>query len=329
MKFIAITVDGLEEISSNEIEEVLDAKITEKTKGKIIFESEEEFLISALRSIDKALILIDKFQFKDMGEIVNQFSKIDLKNHLKNTFMVRCHRTGEHNFTSQDIEKEIGEIIFTNNIQKVDLKNPDTIVYIDIENNDCIVGIDLTKTKLSRRDYRIKVHAGSINSLIAYCLVRLSDFKENELLLDPFCNDGVICIEAALYKKGRVIGFDEKSGCIKSCIVNSKIANMDIKFENEFIDNLDKKFQKEEIDKIVTKIPYYSKSKNKYENISNKLFEKSNNILKNEGAIIILSQKPEILKESAKKNNFKLEKETILPSKDNQSSYILVFKKNI
>lgn len=329
MKFLATTIKGLEDVSSKEIEELLDAKIIEKSNGKIIFESEEEFLIRDLKSIDKVLLLIDKFKFDNLNDIKDKVSKANIKDYLKNTFRVRCSREGNQEFNSLDVEREIGEAIFKNNIQKVDLKNPDIVIQLIIEDNECIFGILKTKTRLSKRSYRVKVHAESINSMIAYCLVRLSDFKENETLLDPFCNDGVICIEAALFKKGKIMGFDERLGCIKSSRINSKIAKAQIEFENDKIDDLDKKFEKEEVDKIVTSISISKKNKKGYKTIFKIFFDKSKDILDQKGKIVVLTQKLESIKESAEENDFKLEKEIKLPLKDNQNNYILIFEKDL
>lgn len=60
-----------------------------------------------------------------------------LKNYLKKdmSFAVRVSRTGNHNYTSQDIEKKIGSDIVEKYGNKVDLTNPDFKLFIEIREN--------------------------------------------------------------------------------------------------------------------------------------------------------------------------------------------------
>ena len=52
------------------------------------------------------------------------------------TFAVRCNRTGQHPFSSKDIEKEIGSSIVQKFGNKVNLSKPDKTFWIDVRNND-------------------------------------------------------------------------------------------------------------------------------------------------------------------------------------------------
>ncbi len=53
----------------------------------------------------------------------------------KESFCVRCNRIGKHNFTSQDIERQVGEEIFEKLKLKVNLTKPDNTVGIEIREN--------------------------------------------------------------------------------------------------------------------------------------------------------------------------------------------------
>ena len=169
-----------------------------------------------------------EFNFDHIEEFEENLKGIDF-NLVKSTFRVDCNRIGDHDFNSQDISRSIGEILFEGYNKKIDFKNPETIIYVDILDNNCFIGIDLTG-KLCKRGYRFKVHSSSINACLAYSLVRLSGLKDNEVLLDSFCGDGVVCIEAGFYKKARIIGVDNREGYLKSCRINSKIAKKEIEF---------------------------------------------------------------------------------------------------
>ncbi len=75
----------------------------------------------------------------DMDEIRNCASKYS-KSLLKkeNSFAVRASRTGDHDFTSQDVAREVGSAILEVNYKKnisVDLQHPDIEIYVEVRHN--------------------------------------------------------------------------------------------------------------------------------------------------------------------------------------------------
>jgi len=47
-------------------------------------------------------------------------------------FMVRARRAGEHDFTSKDIEKALGKALLDHGAKKVNLENPEVVVYVEV-----------------------------------------------------------------------------------------------------------------------------------------------------------------------------------------------------
>jgi len=320
---LAITLNGLENVAADEIKETLKAKIIKKGKGKVVFETKKNNF-NDLRSVDRILELLKEFNFKDIEELEENLKDIDFSL-IKNTFRVDCNRIGEHDFNSQDIGKSIGEILFEKYKRKIDFKNPETIIYVDILDNHCFIGIDLTG-KLCKRDYRFKVHSSSINACLAYSLVRLSDLKDNEVLLDLFCGDGIICIEAGFYKKARIIGVDNREGYLKSCRINAKIANKEVQFLNKGL--LESKIKGKEIDKVVSNVPSHTKriGEGLVNSIYTTLFDRLNKILKDKGKCVFLTYSEKLLKNIAEEKGFKLVDEIEVKFKD-RSQYILILEK--
>ena len=75
----------------------------------------------------------------------------------------------------------------------------------------------------------------SISPRLAKIMINLSEVKENETLLDPFCGIGVI-FEEALLQKIKVIGIDKDRGAIESAKKNLKwfeFKSEDYKLMNE------------------------------------------------------------------------------------------------
>ncbi len=55
------------------------------------------------------------------------------------SFAVRVRRTGEHSFTSLDLEKRLGAILKEKTGVKVSLENPGRIVYVEVHNSECYI----------------------------------------------------------------------------------------------------------------------------------------------------------------------------------------------
>ncbi len=333
MRFAAQTINGMEDISSIEIEELIDAKSEKLCEGRLSFKTAEQKakeLAYATRSLLKIYEMLQDFEFKDFDDLLKK-AKVP---EIKGTFVVRCQRDGEHQFQSLDVEKNFGEKIFKKG-NKVDLKNPDTTIVADIIGNRCLIGRDLTpKAYLSRRDYRIKAHPKSINACLAYDAVRLSGWTKDKTLLDPSCKDGVIPIEAALWASGvprgyfentehyeavdkkmskgklRITAADTLLPNVRSAEVNSKLAeiNKQIDFTKIDFDWLDIKFKKESVDIIITTLT----------DKSDKLFERAEYILAKDGKILILAQSPKQI--SPRKLKLKSKREARL----NQTTYSLI-----
>lgn len=285
MKAIATTIQGIEDITIKEIKELT------KSKAKIILPTKVEFttkkedykkFLEYTRSPLNSYELLKKFTFKDLKDIKKEAEKIKFQ--IKDTFAVRCNRIGTHKFSSLDIEKNIGDVVNG----KVNLKNPKTLIYIDIINNNCLIGINKKEFK---RNYKVKTNYSSINSSLAYSLIRLANYKKSETLLNPYCSSGEIAIEAALFKtklnikpKQTKLNIYATDTIIKNCIINSKIAHIYnlIKIKKLDIDWIDTEFKENSIDKIIT---YLSRKENYRE-----FFHHIKYILKDKGILLILTQ---------------------------------------
>ena len=306
MKYIAVCLKGLEEITEKE------------TKGKKILESRIQFSAKPknFKSAIKVYKLLNQFKFKEKEEILNNFKTLKIK--IKNRFKVECNRKGQHNFKSVDIEKLIGIHLQKQNY-KLDFKTPETIILIDILDNNCLIGL-LEKDNLQKRNYRIKLNPETLNPCIAFAALKLINLKKEDILVDPYCRDGIIVIEAALMKKCKIYGLDKN---IRNSRINSKIAKVKISLSQEEIDWLDTKFKKNSV-KVATYLPSVSKRNN--ENDIRKLYSEFSHqlgyIVKE--YVVLIVKKPEIIKEYL--TNFKIITEKIVEiGSDNY--YIISLKK--
>lgn len=214
MRGLAITNIGIEDITSSEIKGVTAAN-TRPGKGCVVFETEkfEDFFKLGYRaqSILKVLLLFNNFKIKNIEDIKEQILKISLDEWINNktTFAVRSWINNK-NFNKQEVEAKTGEFIIDKTKAKVNLENPDTTFFVFIQGDDCYLGIDFSGGDLGKRDYRIFKGAEKIKPTIAYSLLRIADFKPEQVLLDPFCSAGTITIEAAIFATAFPVNYFNK-----------------------------------------------------------------------------------------------------------------------
>ena len=263
MKAIALAHEGLEDISSLEISGLISTTPQIKP-GLIIFDIKnfEELALVCYKaqSIKKAAYLLDNFKLNSIDDLKSSAKKCqsEIKKFLKNnmTFCVKCTKIDNDDFENEDICLETADSLDFSN--KVVLKNPDLIIFVYINKDNCYLTIDFSGKELDKRDYRIYTNNESIKATICYSLLRISNYKKEETILDPFCRAGTILIEAALYSKnlspnfyskdklsfrklidinpekfdnilesnGKIIGSNKEKGYIISSEKNAKIAGI-------------------------------------------------------------------------------------------------------
>ncbi len=108
--------------------------------GRIFIDTEQAYEVSKIvskifgvHSVSPALKINAKFD-----EIMNtglEYAKTI--SNLGNTFVIRARRVGQHDFTSDDINRKLGEKVL-NSIKNlhVNLKNPDWTLYVEIRNEN-------------------------------------------------------------------------------------------------------------------------------------------------------------------------------------------------
>lgn len=316
MQGLIITNKGMEYIAALEVKELLKAKAEQDdfiVKFPIKKEKDLVLLKKKSRAASRILYLFGEVKVsKNIDSSVKNFIKVlksgYMDKFLKNKiYRVDCQREGKHEFKSVDISKKIAEFLIKQGYKKVTFKNPEVSLYIFIDNKKGYIGIDVSGD-ISKRDYKIFNNARSLKGNIAYALVRESGYEKGKTLIDPFCLSGEIVIEAALFSKGKIYGYDVKRNII-AAKKNSKIANVDeiINFGEYDLSWLDTRHKS--IDVVAARLPELSKHKKEksIERLYKDFFEKSFKILKKKGRIVIISKDHDIIKNT--KGKLKILKE--------------------
>ncbi|MBI4439621.1 hypothetical protein HY638_01495 [Candidatus Woesearchaeota archaeon] len=359
VRCLSIVSRGTEDIAAREIKEICGS--TAKIKdGCVEFEAngkEELCAVAYLsQSSERVLLLYDSFTFEadPFGKIKDSLKKISIP---PGSYKVHSIRRGEHSFNSDDVMKNVGSCLHDMG-RECDLRNPKNLIVVFINNNACSIGLDITQMDLHKREYRIFTTPSDIRATVAYSMVRLSGFREGEILLDPFCNSGTICIEAALFATKRPVRFyekakfgecsglekiDKKIRAAKSRIVavdannrnvactkkNAKIAGVikDITFSRSDVEWMDIKFEKNSIHCIVTKLPDIRKDGNREKmlKIYNEFFYNSEYVIRQDGMMVIMTESIDALSPIISKYGFTVrEKREVAMGKETRHVYIIV-----
>lgn len=364
MKAFAITNPGLEEYSASEVQELI------KTKARIepsviLFDCNEDnlaYLCYRSQSLIKVCSLLERLNLNKIDDlkIKTDFTKVIPKN---KTYKVKAIVVNS-SVSSQEIQPVLGEIIYEQFKQKIkaDMDSPDYIVYVYVFKNVAYIGIDYCGFDLSKRDYRVFANPKSYHANINYILLRISELKDKETLLDPFCLSGETGIEASLYltnksphyfakkhfafskflkfnfekidkeikkSKSRIVLSSPSMSDVKCAQKNAKIASVEkeIEFTRQDIEWIDFKFKKKEsVDKIVSNIPCPSSNmpENQLKRVYDDFFFQIKELLSKKGRVVVLGKNLSYLKKQAK--NVKLKKE--LKFKNGQEDLeIAVFEK--
>ncbi|MBS1266391.1 MAG: tRNA (guanine(6)-N2)-methyltransferase [Candidatus Woesearchaeota archaeon] len=226
MKSILLTNKGIEDVAALEIKEIIGKK-SEIEPFAVKFDCSKKELCKLCyksQSARRIIALLAEFKTeKDLKPTTQNIKKNfpDLEKWLinKSKFKVDCIRRGEHNFKSNQIAGEIGELILkkceSKNLDiQVDLDNPEVLFGIYIFGEKAYFGVDFGSIDLGKRDYKVLTYTPSLKSNIGFALLKLADYSEKKTMVDPITTSGIVPIEAALYALGRSVNYYQKDKLI-------------------------------------------------------------------------------------------------------------------
>ncbi len=361
--FLVLTNKGVEDITKIEIKEVL-GKESIVNEHFVEFNSnyKDAYKLAYLSQSSRwVLRTISIFEFDNLNDIKNSADIIKIPNDITNlnfnTFAVKAIRVGEHKFNSLDIEKIFGAKIKNELNKELNLKNPDALFRAFIFDNKLIFGLDIAGFDLSKRTYNLFKNSVSIRSILNYAMVRLSEYKPGEVLLDPYMRSGEIVIESVLYAtsksswyfdkerfktlididlgqfdklrdfSGKIYGFSDILRSLKQAKMNAQAIQIHklINFSKTEIDWLDVKLEDKSIDRIVSFIPQESKGKdiNKLKKTYTRLLENINIVLKDNGKAVLGLFKDEVFNQVLERFDFEFYIKNIYQNKSLLRVYVI------
>ncbi|BAB59946.1 hypohtetical protein [Thermoplasma volcanium GSS1] len=141
--------------------------------GRLLVEAENDIPLSKVFGI-KSYSECIRIKFENQEDIVKKVHALYEEKVKGKTFGVRCRRTGTHSFTSIDMEKAIGDALYSIS-NGVDLKSPEVWIHVDIVGKDALIYDKIYKgpggLPLGSEGKLISMVSGGIDSPVATWLM--------------------------------------------------------------------------------------------------------------------------------------------------------------
>lgn len=301
MELIATCAFGLEKLLYQEIKK-LGLWVVKTEDGRVIFNGDQEDIARAnlwLRTAERVYIKLAEFEAQSFDELFDATYDLDWLEILPNaaTFPVLCSTSNSMLHNEPAIQSIVKKAIVKKlQTERTDNPLPETgptySILTRFHKDICTLGLDTTGDSLHKRGYRTESTMAPIKETLAAALVLLSDWKPEEILVDPFCGSGTIVIEAAMIAQNiapglnrgfafqkwadfdpkilpklikeaaekitdtplKIYGYDIDREAVKIAKFNAGRANVKIEFEQADVHELD--FEKMEGVTIITNPPY-------------------------------------------------------------------------
>lgn len=187
----------------------------------------------------------------------NDVSKLDLSIPKPRSFVCRTINLSTTKLSPSLLERQAGAVLKKKWGTKVSLSNPDLIIYLIITDSKQYIGYADSKLEPKMPVKTIK-HPHELDLKLSRCIVNLSQLKEGDTLLDPFCGTGTILLQAnSMGIKAVGIDYDE---------IMCKITRKNLQangFSSKIINSTYHEMQniRNKVDAIVTDLPYGISSK--------------------------------------------------------------------
>ena len=222
-ELIAKTFQGLEEVLAQELIE-LGANDVQIGRRMVSFSGNQEMMYRAnfcLRTAVRVLKPISHFRARNADDVYKAVKEIEWNEFLDldTSFVVdtTVYSTEFRNskFVAYKVKDAIVDYFMEREGKRpnISVANPDLRLNIHIAEENCTLSLDSSGESLHLRGYRTATVEAPINEVLAAALIKMSGWKFDCDLIDPFCGSGTILVEAALMARNIYPGvFRQKFG---------------------------------------------------------------------------------------------------------------------
>lgn len=257
---------GLEAVLKREIYD-LGYDISKVDNGRVYFEGDDEAIARAnvnLRTAERVMICVGEFQAVTFTELFDQVAKLEWERFIPKDgkfWVTKASSVNSKLFSGSDIQSIVKKAIVSRlskkyNISWFEETGNEYPIKIMILKDKVSVCIDTTGVALHKRGYRIASGDAPISETLAASIIKLTPWRPDRILVDPFVGSGTIIIEAAMMAANIAPGMHRSfTSNTWSNLVPKSIWNDVIEEANDVIDtNVETHLQGYDIDDKVLKI---------------------------------------------------------------------------
>lgn len=207
IELIATAAFGLEAVVAREVQQ-LGYEEVKVENGKVNFVADEEGICRSnlwLRSADRVLIKVGQFKATSFEELFEGTKALPWTDWLPENanFPVEGKSHDSKLFSVPDCQAIVKKAVVEKMKEKYkqnwfEETGPRYTIEVALLKDIATLTIDTSGAGLHKRGYRKLVGQAPLKETLAAALVSLSRWREDRVLIDPFCGTGTIPIEAAM-----------------------------------------------------------------------------------------------------------------------------------
>ena len=199
---------GLESVLKSEIKD-LGYDILQVDDGRIIFSCDAAGIARAnifLRTCERILIEVGEFHAESFDELFEGIKALPWERYIPKNgrfWVKKAASVKSKLFSPSDIQSIVKKAMVERlkqfyHIEWFKEDGLDFPIRISIHKDKVYVGLESSGESLHKRGYRQIGTEAPISETLAAALIKLTPWKADRILVDPFCGSGTFCIEAAM-----------------------------------------------------------------------------------------------------------------------------------
>lgn len=219
LELIATSTFGLEAVVKREVQ-ALGYDEIKVSDGKITYTADKEGIVRSnlwLRTADRVLLKMGEFKATTFTELFEQTKALPWDEWIEKDgkFTVTGRSVKSTLFSTPDCQSIVKKAV----VEKLKTRyqtewfketGAEYTIKVSLLKDIATLTIDTTGAGLHKRGYREQAMEAPLKETIASALIQLSYWRNNRILLDPFCGSGTIPIEAALIGKNIAPGLNRR-----------------------------------------------------------------------------------------------------------------------
>lgn len=217
IQLIATATFGLEEMVKLEVKKLGYEDITVEN-GRVTFGADVGAIPKAnlwLRTADRVLVKMGEFEARTFDELFEKTKSLPWEQWIPENgkFPVTGKSVKSTLFSVSDCQAIVKKAIVERLKQKYEVEwfsedGPEFPVEVALLKDVVTLTIDTSGVGLHKRGYREQANEAPLKETLAAAMVMISRWREDRVLIDPFCGSGTIAIEAAMIGKNIAPGLE-------------------------------------------------------------------------------------------------------------------------